>query len=45
VKPVIHVAKGAEQAKAGFGESQGGLQRILILLTLVNAGELLGFGG
>jgi hypothetical protein len=45
VKPVIHVAKGTEQAKTGFGESQGGFKRILVLLPLVNAGELLGFGG
>src|SRR5580698_5095457 len=45
IEPVLHVAEGAEEAEAGFGEAEGGVEGVFVLLALVDAGELLGFGG
>ena len=38
LEPVVHVAEGAEELEAGFGEVEGGIEGILILLALVDAG-------
>ena len=43
-EPVLHVAECPQQAQAGFAQVQVGVERFLIVLALVDAGLLLGFG-
>ena len=38
LEPVVHVAEGAKELEAGFGEVEGGIEGVLILLALVDAG-------
>jgi hypothetical protein len=45
VEPVFNVAEGAEKAEAGLGQVEGCVERVLILLTFVDAGQLLRFWG
>src|SRR5271157_1973405 len=44
-QPVFHVAEGAQQTEAGLGEVERGVDCFLVLLTLLDASQLLGFGG
>ena len=43
VEPVFHVAEGAQEAEAGLGEVEGGVEGVLKFLALVDAGELFCF--
>ena len=44
VEPVLHVAKGAEEIEARPGEIEAGVDRVDVVLALVDAGLLLGGG-
>jgi hypothetical protein len=45
MEPVVHVAEGAEELEACFGEVEAGVEGVLVLLAFVDAGQLLGLGG
>jgi len=38
VEPILHVARCAEEAQAGLGQVERGVQSVLILLAFVDAG-------